>query len=71
MIGKLKKVSTRTLRNKKVTRLRIDIPHKRLKESEIDEEDAIKWLSNNVDSEIGIGIGALTDDEQERLEEQK
>lgn len=71
MIGKLKKVSTRTLRNKKVTRLRIDIPHKTVQDKDIDDEDAIKWLANNVDSEVGVSIGPLGDDEQEVLDSEK
>jgi len=68
MIAKLKKVATRTLRNKKVTRLRIDIPHNKVQKMDIDEETAIKWLSQNVNSEISVKVGPLEDDEQDVLE---
>lgn len=69
MIGKLVSKTVRTVYQKKVVRLTIDVPFDRVQSDDIDEEDLLEWLDNNVDSEIGFEVTALEEQDQDVIME--
>lgn len=68
MIGELKSKNTRTVRKKKVVRLKIDIPYQEMSNREIGTEDAMEWLDFRVGKQIGLDITALGEQDYERLD---
>lgn len=70
MIAKLVSKAVRTVYDKKVVRLTMDVPYDRMKSDKIDNEEMMKWLDNRVDSEISVSINALDDDAQRGLGEE-
>lgn len=69
MIGQLKKFVVRTVYDKKVCRVQIDIPIDQVRKAEVGGQDFIKFLEQNVDKEIGVKIGGFEDEEQELIAE--
>lgn len=69
MIGKLVSKTVRTVYEKKVVRITVDVPYDRASHLDIGEEDMLRWLDQNVDGEIGFGITTLEDQDQEVIME--
>lgn len=64
MLGKLKKKAVRTLKDKKILRLRIDIPWEELDKADMDEEELLLWLDSRVDEKVSLKLGPVEDDNQ-------
>lgn len=64
MIANLISKAVRTVYDKKVVRLTLDVPYDRMESGKIDGEEMMKWLDNRVDSEISVSINTLDDDDQ-------
>lgn len=69
MIGKLKSKNVRTVRDKKVMRLQIDIPYQQTKGTEVDGEKMSNWTERRVGELVGFDLTALEDQNQETLME--
>lgn len=70
MIGKLKSVNVRTVHEKKVVRVTLDFPYNQLDLSNIDSDSVLQWLNKRVDNEIGVDFLALTETDQEALDDE-
>jgi len=70
MIARLVSKAVRTVYDRKVVRLTLDVPYDRMESDKIDNEEMMKWLDNRVDSEISVSINTLDDDEQRVLSEE-
>lgn len=69
MKTELKRKTTRTVHGEKVVRLRLDIPYAEVEEAERDDQDMMKWLDQQVDSEVSFTIGPFEDDDQMAIEQ--
>lgn len=67
MIGKLKSKNVRTVHDKKVMRIRIDVPYQEVKGGKVDGEGVSEWTENKVGDLIGFEFTALEDQDQETL----
>lgn len=70
MIAKLVSKAVRTVYDKKVVRLTLDIPYNRIESDKIEGDELMKWLDNRVDSEISVSIGVLDDEDQATITEE-
>lgn len=69
MIGRLVSKNVRTVYNKKVVRLTVDLPFDRVEAQEMNDSEMLRWLDKRVDSEVGFDITTLEDQEQDVIME--
>ncbi len=67
MKSELHSVETRTVYDKKVTRVTLEIPYGSVEGECVDGEDLIDWLNNNVGTDIRVSLGPFGDEDQTKL----
>lgn len=70
MKGELRTKSTRTVYSEKVVTLELDIPYSQVEEAETGSQDMLKWLDNNVGTEVSFQLGPFEDESQVKLEDE-
>jgi len=68
MIGTLKSTEVRTVYDKKVVRITVDVPFKTLLDASIGKKDALDYLQQRVGKHIGLDVTMLEDQDQDVLE---
>lgn len=63
----LKSKNTRTVRDNKVVRVKLDIPWVEVQGNDIELDNVMEWLDVNVGSEIDFGVGPFIDEGQEEI----
>lgn len=62
MIGRLVSKNVRTVYEKKVLRITVDIPFKEAKDATLDGRDLLAYLDHRVDKPIGLKLTTLEDE---------
>ena len=63
----LKSKNTRTVRDNKVVRVKLDVPWVEVQGNDIELDNVMEWLDVNVGSEIDFGVGPFIDEGQEEI----
>lgn len=69
MRGTLTSKETRTVYGEKVVRIQVDVDFDEIEKIEEGGQDLLRWLDNNVDSDININIGPFEDESQVKISE--